>query len=123
MVLYPSWAAVLVAASLWLGPWPWSLALAGLALVTPFAAVVWRDATPELRRSLRALFRGSGLEQARVLRAVAMVRIKDAQAKMGDYLLSRKAELMGRIAKEKALNDALTNELKAAVTEFKTTYK
>jgi hypothetical protein len=83
MVLYPSWAVVLTVASLWLGPWPWSLMLAGLALVTPFAAVVWRDATPELRRSLRALFRGSGLEQARVLRAAAMVRIKEAQAKLG----------------------------------------
>src|SRR3954471_19772643 len=39
-------------------------------------------------------------------------RVKDAQAKRGDYLTSRKADLMGRIAKEKALNDALTSELK-----------
>ena len=32
-------------------------------------------------------------------------------------------ELMAKIAKEKALSDALTAELKAAVTEFKGTYK
>jgi hypothetical protein len=30
---------------------------------------------------------------------------------------------MSRIAKEKALSDALTGDLKAAVTEFKQTYK
>ena len=54
---------------------------------------------------------------------VPVEKIKDAQAKMGDYLMSRKSDLMGRIAKEKALNDALTNDLKAAVTEFKSSYK
>ena len=54
---------------------------------------------------------------------VAVDRIKDFQAKLSDHLTSRKAELMGRIAKEKALSDALTNDLKAAVTEFKQTYK
>ncbi len=50
-------------------------------------------------------------------------KIKGAQAKLTDYLTNRKSELMVKIAKEKALNDALTAELKAAVTEFKTTYK
>ena len=30
---------------------------------------------------------------------------------------------MAKLAKEKALSDALTAELKAAVTEFKQTYK
>jgi len=54
---------------------------------------------------------------------VPVEKIKDAQAKLSDYLTSRKKDLMARIAKEKALNDQLTNELKAAVTEFKTTYK
>jgi F-type H+-transporting ATPase subunit alpha len=54
---------------------------------------------------------------------VAVDRIKDFQAKLTEYLTSRKAELMARIAKEKALSDALTNDLKAAVSEFKQTYK
>ena len=54
---------------------------------------------------------------------VPVDRIKDLQAKLTDYLTSRKTELMGRIAKEKALSDPLIADLKAAVTEFKQTYK
>jgi F-type H+-transporting ATPase subunit alpha len=54
---------------------------------------------------------------------VPVEKIKDCQNKMTEYLTSRKAELMGKIAKEKALNDALTASLKTAVTEFKQTYK
>src|SRR5580698_395615 len=54
---------------------------------------------------------------------VAVDKIKDFQGKLTDYLTSRKAELMGKILKEKALSDALTADLKAAVTEFKQTYK
>ena len=54
---------------------------------------------------------------------VAVEKIKDFQAKLTDYLTSRKAELMSRIEKEKALSDALTADLKAAVTEFKQTYR
>ncbi|MSU21389.1 MAG: F0F1 ATP synthase subunit alpha [Pedosphaera sp.] len=50
-------------------------------------------------------------------------RVKHAQAKMTDYLTNRKTDLMAKIAKEKALSDALTADLKAAVTEFKQTYK
>ncbi len=54
---------------------------------------------------------------------VPVDRIKDAQTKMSDYLTSRKPDLMKRISKEKALSDAIVNELKAGVSEFKTTYK
>ena len=54
---------------------------------------------------------------------VAVDKIKDFQAKLTDHLASRKSELMARIAKEKALSDALTADLKAAITEFKQTYK
>src|SRR5437868_3493659 len=54
---------------------------------------------------------------------VPVERIKDFQAKLTDFLTSRKSELMGRIAKEKALSDALAADLKAAVTEFKQTYR
>jgi F-type H+-transporting ATPase subunit alpha len=54
---------------------------------------------------------------------IAVDRIKDFQGKLTDYLTSRKTELMTRIAKEKALSDVVTNDLKAAVTEFKQTYK
>src|SRR6266705_1378136 len=58
-----------------------------------------------------------------VLDDVPVDRIKDFQDKLSDYLTSRKTELMTRIAKEKALSDGLTADLKAAVTEFKQTYR
>ena len=54
---------------------------------------------------------------------VAVDKLKDCQAQMSDYLTSRKPELMTKILKEKALSDALVAELKAAVTEFKQTYR
>ena len=54
---------------------------------------------------------------------VAVERIKDCQGKLTEYLTTRKSELTARLAREKALSDALTAELKAVVTEFKQTYK
>jgi F-type H+-transporting ATPase subunit alpha len=54
---------------------------------------------------------------------VAVEKIKDCQNKLTEYLSTRKAGLMTKLAKEQALSDTLTAELKAAVTEFKQTYK
>jgi F-type H+-transporting ATPase subunit alpha len=54
---------------------------------------------------------------------VAVDRIKDFQAKLTDYLTNRKADLVARIAQERALSDALVGDIKAAVTEFKQGYK
>ena len=54
---------------------------------------------------------------------VAVDKLKDFQAKLTDYLTSRKADLMTKIRTEKALSEALSAELKAAVTEFKQTYR
>ena len=54
---------------------------------------------------------------------VAVEKLKDFQKKLTDYLSNRKTDLMAKILKEKALSDALIAELKAAVTEFKQTYK
>ncbi|MGH7968728.1 MAG: F0F1 ATP synthase subunit alpha, partial [Limisphaerales bacterium] len=54
---------------------------------------------------------------------VPVERIKDFQARLTDYLTSRKTELLARIVKEKALSDALTNDLKAVIAEFKETFK
>jgi F-type H+/Na+-transporting ATPase subunit alpha len=54
---------------------------------------------------------------------VAVDKIKDFQAKLTGYLTTRKSELMDRINKEKALSDAIIADLKAAITEFKQTYK
>jgi F-type H+-transporting ATPase subunit alpha len=49
-------------------------------------------------------------------------KIKDFQAKLTEFLTTRKADLLAKIGKEKALNDALTAELKRAVEEFKPTF-
>jgi hypothetical protein len=38
-------------------------------------------------------------------------------------MTTRKTELMTRLAKDKELKDATVNDLKAAVTEFKQTYR
>jgi F-type H+-transporting ATPase subunit alpha len=54
---------------------------------------------------------------------VPVDKVKDFQTKLTDYLQNRKGELMGRIAKEKALSDPIVADLKAAITEFKQTYR
>src|SRR6266436_4231091 len=54
---------------------------------------------------------------------VPVERIKDFQGKLSDYLTSRKSELMSRIAKERALSDAIAADLKTVVTEFKQTWQ
>jgi len=53
---------------------------------------------------------------------VPVDKIKDFQAKLTDYMTSRKTDLLARIAKEKTLSDALAGNLKTAVTEFKQAY-
>jgi F-type H+-transporting ATPase subunit alpha len=54
---------------------------------------------------------------------VPVDKIKDFQAKLTDFLDTRKADLLTKIRKERAINDAIAGELKAAVTEFKQTYR
>jgi F-type H+-transporting ATPase subunit alpha len=54
---------------------------------------------------------------------VAVDKIKDFQAKFTDFLNSRKNALLEKIRKEKAFSDALAAELKAALVEFKQSYR
>jgi F-type H+-transporting ATPase subunit alpha len=54
---------------------------------------------------------------------VAVDKIKDFQAKLIDFIATRKAELLTKVRNEKAISDAITAELKAAVTEFKSSYR
>jgi len=54
---------------------------------------------------------------------VAVDKIKDFQIKLTDYLSSRKSALLDKIRTEKVINDALAAELKAALGEFKQTYR
>src|SRR5687767_7493227 len=50
-------------------------------------------------------------------------RIKDFQAKLTEYLTTRKADLLTKLRNEKAISDAIAGDLKPAVTEFKQTYR
>jgi F-type H+-transporting ATPase subunit alpha len=54
---------------------------------------------------------------------VPVARVRECQAKLTDFLTTRKAELLSRIVREKALGDALTAELKAAAEQFKESWK
>ena len=54
---------------------------------------------------------------------VAAEKVKDFQTKLTDFLNTRKADVLTKIRTEKAINDALADSLKAAVTEFKQTYR
>jgi F-type H+-transporting ATPase subunit alpha len=54
---------------------------------------------------------------------VPVDRVKEFQAKWTEYLTERKPELLRKIAREKAINDVLAAELKAAADEFKQTWK
>jgi F-type H+-transporting ATPase subunit alpha len=53
---------------------------------------------------------------------VPVQRIKAFQQKLTEFLTLRKAALLEKIAREKALNDELTAELKAAADAFKETW-
>ncbi len=54
---------------------------------------------------------------------VAVERIKEFQGKLTEFMTTRKVDLLRKIVKEKALSDALNAELKAAVEQFKETWK
>jgi F-type H+-transporting ATPase subunit alpha len=54
---------------------------------------------------------------------VPVDRIKEFQAKLTEFLSTRKAELLTKIVKEKAMSAALTAELKDATDQFKETWR
>jgi F-type H+-transporting ATPase subunit alpha len=54
---------------------------------------------------------------------VPVERVRECQARLTDFLTTRKAELLAKIGREKALGDALTADLKAAADQFKQTWK
>jgi F-type H+/Na+-transporting ATPase subunit alpha len=53
---------------------------------------------------------------------VPVERVKEFQARLTEFYTTRKAGLLARIVKEKAISDALKAELKAAADEFKQTW-
>src|SRR5215475_10692078 len=53
---------------------------------------------------------------------VPVESVKEFQNKLSEFLTTRKSDLLVKIGKERALNDALISELKAAAEEFKPTF-
>ena len=60
--------------------------------------------------------------QNQYLDDVPVPRVKEFQAQWTDFLTTRRAELLGKIAREKIINDEIKAELKAAADEFKETW-
>jgi F-type H+-transporting ATPase subunit alpha len=54
---------------------------------------------------------------------VPVNRVKEFQSKLTEFLSTRKAELLGKIAQEKAMTPALTTELRTTVDQFKETWR
>ena len=61
--------------------------------------------------------------QNNMLDDVPVEKVKDFQNKLTDFLNTRKEPLLLRLRKEMAINDALGADLKAAVTEFKQSFR
>lgn len=55
--------------------------------------------------------------------SVPVNKIKDCQAKMEEYLTTRKDGLLGKIRDEKALTEEIVEELTQAIEDFKSSYK
>jgi F-type H+-transporting ATPase subunit alpha len=54
---------------------------------------------------------------------VPVEKVKDFQNRLTEFLTTRKEALLDKLRKEAAISDALAGELKAAVGEFKQTYR
>ena len=54
---------------------------------------------------------------------VAVDKIKDFQLKLQDYFSTRKDAVLAKIRDKGAINDEITADLKAALTEFKSSYR
>ena len=53
---------------------------------------------------------------------VPVDKIKDCQAKMEEFLTTRKEAVMAKVLQEKALTDEVTADLKSAIEDFKSSY-
>ena len=54
---------------------------------------------------------------------VAVEKVKDFQNKLTDFLTTRKSALLDKVRNEKAISDAIAAELKAALGEFKQSFR
>jgi len=54
---------------------------------------------------------------------VQVERVKEFQATLTEFLSTRRAELLKKIAREETLDTTITAELKAAIDQFKQTWR
>jgi F-type H+-transporting ATPase subunit alpha len=54
---------------------------------------------------------------------IPVERVKEFQAKLREFLSTRKSELLQRIATEKSMSATLTSDVKAATDQFKETWR
>jgi F-type H+-transporting ATPase subunit alpha len=54
---------------------------------------------------------------------VAVDKVKDFQLKLQDFLTTRKEGVLGKIRDKAAIDDDISADLKAAVGEFKSSYR
>ena len=83
LLVYPIWAAALIALGAALLPAKLAIVSAGVALLSPVAALAWLDRTPELRRSLRLRARAARLAELREARSAAMALVEETRAALG----------------------------------------
>lgn len=83
LLVYPIWAAALIALGAALLPAKLAAVSAAVALLSPVAALAWLDRTPELRRSLRLRARATRLEELREARGAAMALVEETRAELG----------------------------------------
>jgi len=89
----------------------------GKRIVELFKQIQYNPMPVEIQAALLWTMQNSFLDD------VAVEKVKDFQAKLSDFLDTRKGDLLAKLRKEKAVTDPIATELKAAVTEFKQTYK
>lgn len=83
ILVYPIWAGGLIAlGAAWLPAWL-AVVSAGVALLSPFAALAWLDRTPALRRSLRLRARAARTAELREARGAAMKLVEEARGALG----------------------------------------
>ena len=83
LLVYPIWAAALIALGAALLPAKLAVVSGAVALLSPVAALAWLDRTPELRRSLRLRARAARLKELREARGAAMALVEETRAGLG----------------------------------------
>jgi F-type H+-transporting ATPase subunit alpha len=89
----------------------------GQRIVELFKQVQYNPLTVEMQVAILWTIQNNYMDD------IAVDKIKDFQNKLQDYFSTRKESLLNSIREKKALDDTITAELKAAVEEFKQSYK